>query len=97
MFFIDVDDIIFSTETNQKLLRLILKKSNISLLWINSLEEIPFSPTQISELILYCINNGIDFHSEVDNLYFTKTDFETVYPQIFEVFRKSERKEYIPF
>lgn len=97
MFFIDENDIIFSTETNQKLLRLSLKKSNVSLLWINSLDEIPFTPTQISELILFCINNSIDVYSQMDNLYFTKTDFETVYPTIFEIFRNKIKKDYIPY
>ena len=87
MFFLSEEDIITSTETNQKSLRLILKKSNISLFWIKSLEEIPFTPTQISELILFCISNGIDFQSQIDNLYFTNGDIELVYPSIFEKFR----------
>ena len=97
MFFLSEEDIITSTETNQKSLRLILKKSHISLFWIKSLEEIPFTPTQISELILFCINNGIDFHSESDNLCFTKKDFNIVYPTIFEEFRKLVKREYIPY
>ncbi|PHO09079.1 hypothetical protein CPG37_10805 [Malaciobacter canalis] len=87
IFFIENDDIIISTETNQKLLRLILKESHIKLFWIYSLDEIPFTPTQISELILFCISNGIDFHSEMDKLYYTNGDIELVYPQIFEIFR----------
>ena len=87
MFFLSEEDIITSTETNQKSLRLILKKSHISLFWIKSLEEIPFTPTQISELILFCIGNGIEFFSEDDGLYFTNGDIELVYPSIFEKFR----------
>jgi hypothetical protein len=87
MFFLSEEDIITSTETNQKSLRLILKKSHISLFWIKSLEEIPFTPTQISELILFCIGNGIDFQSQIDNFYFTNGDIELVYPSIFEKFR----------
>ena len=88
MFFIDESDVITSTETNQKLLRLILRKSHIKLFWINSLEDIPFSPTEISELILFCINNDIDFQSQIDGLYFTNGDIESVYPQIFERFKQ---------
>lgn len=94
MFFIDESDIITSTETNGKNLRLILRKFHISLFWIHSLEEIPFTPTQISELILFSLNNGIDFHSQSDNLYFTKKDFDIVYPTIFEEFRKLVRNTY---
>lgn len=97
IFFIEDDDIILTTETNQKLLRLILRKSNIKLFWLYSLDELPFTPTQISEIILYCINNNIDFHSEVDGLYFTNRDIELVYPSIFEKFRKQNHKPYIPF
>ena len=96
IFFIEDDDIILTTETNQKLLRLILRKSNIKLFWVYSLDELPFTPTQISEIILYCINNNIDFHSEVDRLYFTNRDIELVYPSIFEKFR-GKKKEYIQF
>ena len=65
MFFLSEEDIITSTETNQKSLRLILKKSHISLFWIKSLEEIPFTPTQISELILFfipCVVGLINYH-----------------------------------
>lgn len=97
MFFIDESDVITSTETNGKTLRFLLKKFHIKLFWINSLEELPFSPTQLSELILYCISNGIDFHSEKDGLYFTNGDIELVYPKIFEVFRNQQKRDYIPY
>ncbi len=96
IFFLSEEDIITSTETNQKSLRLILKKSHIKLFWIKSLEEIPFTPTQISELILFCIGNGIEFFSEDDGLYFTNGDIELVYPSIFEKFRNKSQL-YHPF
>ena len=90
MFFIEVDDIIISTETNQKLLRLIIKESDIILFWMDSLNDISLTPTEISELIIYCISNGIDFHSQSDDLYFTSTNIDTVYPTIFEYYRKKK-------
>lgn len=97
MFFIEESDVITSTETNGKTLRMILKKYHIKLFFVDSLEELPFSPTQLSELILFCITNGIDFQSKMDGLYFTNGDIELVYPKIFEVFRKLVKKEYIPY
>lgn len=90
MFFLSEEDIITSTETNGKNLRLILRKSNISLFWVKRLEDLHFTPTQLSEIILYCLNIGIDFFSDDDGLYFTKKDFDIVYPTIFEVFRKKK-------
>ena len=90
MFFVDVDDIIISTETNQKLLRLIIKESDIVLFWMDSLKDISLSPTEISELIIYCLKYEIDFHSQSDDLYFTPMDIDTVYPTIFEYYRKKK-------
>lgn len=95
IFFIEDDDIITSTETNQKLLRVIIIHYKPILFWINSLKEIPFTPTEICELIIFILKNGCSFHSEEDNLYFEKGEIELVYPSIFEIFRK--KKEYIPF
>jgi len=88
IFFIEDDDIITSTETNQKLLRVIVIHYKAILFWIHSIEEISFTPTEICELIIFILKNGCDFHSELDNLYFEKGEIDTVYPQIFEYFRK---------
>lgn len=98
IFFIESNDIYVSTENNQKILRLVLKQLNIKLMWVYSLEELPFTPTQISELIIYCIRSEIFFHSEKDGVFFDKLDdINVVYPTVFEVFRNKPKKEYIPF
>ena len=88
IFFIESDDIYVSTENNQKILRMVLKQLKIKLMWVYSLEELTFTPTEISELIIYCIRNGIFFHSEKDGIFFDKLeDVSLVYPTVFEVFR----------
>ena len=44
-------------------------------------------PTDSSFINQTIISNGIDFQSQIDNLYFTNGDIELVYPSIFEKFR----------
>lgn len=88
IFFIEDDDIIISTETNQKLLRVIIIHYKPILFWINSIKELEITPTEICELIIFLLKNGCDFHSELDNLYFEKGKIDTVYPKVFEVVKK---------
>lgn len=98
IFFIESNDIYVSTENNQKILRIVLKQLKIKLIWVYSLEELPFTSTEISELIIYCIRSEIVFHSEIDGIFFDKLDdIDVVYPTVFEVFRNKPKKEYIPF
>jgi len=91
IFFIEDDDILISTETNQKLLRVTIIHYKPILFWINSIEELQITPTEICELIIFILKNRCSFHSEMDGLYFEKGEIDTVYPQIFEVFRNSDK------
>ena len=87
VFFVDDDDFIFSTETNHKLLRESIINHNVNLFYIHSIKQIGFSPTEICELIIFLLKNGIYFQSELDNLYLSEDNIDTVYPTIFEIFR----------
>jgi hypothetical protein len=87
LFFVDDDDFIFSTETNHKLLRELIINHNVNLFHIHSIKQIGFSPTEICELIIFLLKNGIYFQSELDNLYLSEDNIDTVYPTIFEIFR----------
>ena len=87
LFFVDDDDFIFSTETNHKLLRESIIHHNVNLFYIHSIKQIGFSPTEICELIIFLLKNGIYFQSELDNLYLSEDNIDTVYPTIFEIFR----------
>lgn len=93
IFFIEDDDIYVSTENNQQILRIVLKQLDIKLFWVYSLKELPFTPTQISELIIYGIRSDIAFHSEIGDIYFSKMDdLDFVYPTVFEVFRDKSKQ-----
>lgn len=87
VFFIEDDDFIFSTETNHKLLRESIINHNIKLFYAYSIKQIGFSPTEICELIIFLLKNRINFQSELDNLYLSEDDIDTVYLTIFEIFR----------
>jgi hypothetical protein len=87
--FFNDDDFIFSTETNKKLLRDAIITYKVFLFYTYSIKEIGLSPTEISELIIFLLNNGCEFQSESDDLYLTKEQIDIVYPTVFEVFRTS--------
>lgn len=87
MFFVDDNSFIYSSETNQKLLREIIINHKVFLFYTHSIKQMGFTPTQISELIIFLLKNGCEFQSELENLYFKKSDLDTIYPKIFEIFR----------
>lgn len=88
IFFVDDNDFIYTTETNQKLLRELIINHQPNLFFTDSLKDIKFTPTEICELIIFLLKNNCDFQSESDNIYFTKKDIDIIYPNIFEYFRQ---------
>ena len=93
IFFIDDNNILFSTQTSQKHLRDLIKNNPLFLFYTKSVKDMNMSRTQTAEIILFIIKNanggkGCDFQSELDNIYFTKNDIDIVYPTIFEIFKK---------
>ena len=96
MFFVDDENFIYSSETNQKLLRDSILNYSVCLFYCHSIKDIVMSPTELSELIIFLLkngNNGIgaDVQFELEDIYFTTKDIDTVYPQIFEVFRDKSK------
>lgn len=87
IFFVEDNHFLFSTETNQQLLRESILNHKVFLFYTHSIKEMKFSPTEISELIIFLLKNKIHFQSEVDNLYLSDDKIEIVYPTIFEVFK----------
>lgn len=93
IFFIDDNNILFSTQTSQKHLRDLIKNNPLFLFYTKSVKDMNMTRTQTAEIILFIIKNanggkGCDFQSELDNIYFTKNDIDIVYPTIFEIFKK---------
>lgn len=96
IFFVDDNNILFSTEANQKLLRELIINHSIYLFYTKSIKNMNMSPTEIAELILFIIKNGNDgkggdFQSETDNIYFTKKDMDIIYPTIFNIFKTKHK------
>jgi hypothetical protein len=86
--FFNDDDFIFSTETNKKLLRDVLTTYKVFLFYTYSIKEIGLSPTEISEIIIFLLNNECEFQSESDDLYLTKDQIDIVYPTVFEIVKE---------
>lgn len=100
IFFIESNNgIEYVSEMNSKALHSIITSSpDLRLFWINSIFDYSDSPTKIAELIITCLKRDIVFHSEKEELYFDNIDkIEDIYPKVFEIFKRSLKKEYIPF
>ena len=90
IFFIEYDDgIKFVTERNYVVLCDIVTHYTPSLFVVNSLQEFPFSSTQIAEFILFVLKIGCVFQSREDNLSFSKEDSLDVYPTVFSISKES--------
>ena len=59
MFFVDDNSFIYSSETNQKLLREIIINHKVFLFYTHSIKQMGFTPTQISELIIFLLKNTL--------------------------------------
>ena len=91
-FFIDDNFFLFSTESNQKLLRELIINHKISMFYTNSIKQMEFSPTEICELIIFLLKNNCSFQSEQDNLFFKEDNIDIVYPTIFDLFKNKHHK-----
>jgi len=99
MFFCEVDNgIEIITETNQKALREIILHYKPSLFWIDSIKDLNVSETVLSELLIFLLKKNCAFQSESDNIYWDSKDIDTIYPKVFEIYRKELiETDYIPY
>jgi len=58
---------------------------------MDSLIESKISPTVLSELIIFILKHNCIFQSQKDNIYWESSDIDTVYPNIFELFREKNK------
>jgi hypothetical protein len=87
LFFVESDDVIVSTEKNQKLLRTLILHHKPYLVYIQSFDELELSPTMISELIIFVLKQNCYFQSELESILFKPKDIDKVYPIIFEHYK----------
>jgi hypothetical protein len=75
----DFNDFIYTTETNDKLLRDIIPNYNISLFYtINPINEMGFSLTELISFIIYLLKNNCNFQSVSDDLYLSIDNIDNV-------------------
>ena len=88
IFLMEIDkDIIIITERNPVVIRGIFTHYRTEIFMINSIKDFPFSPTQISELILFMLKNGCVFQTNEESIYFKEENIKDVYPRVFQYFR----------
>ena len=88
MFFVDDNSFLYSTESNQQLLKELVVNHKVSLFYLHSIKEMVFSPMEIIGLITYLINIGCKFHSENENLYFSEDNIDEIESMVFESLKK---------
>jgi len=91
-FFINDDDFMVSTETNLQLLKDIIINHKLYLFYVDSVQKLRLSPTEIIELITFLLingndGNGCEFQSEKEQLYFNKDNIDDVDSMISEIFK----------
>jgi len=89
IFFIEVDtDIQIITERNPIIIRDMITLYKPTYFMINSIKDFPFSPTLISELIIFILNNDCIFKSEDESIIYDKDDIVDVYSKVFSYYKR---------
>ena len=83
IFFVDNDSFLYSTECNLNLLKDVIINHQISKVHSNSIKEINFTVSELSELITFSIQNGNNgkgsgFWFENEKLHFNKNNINDV-------------------
>ena len=88
IFFTEIDkDIKIVTERNPIVLRDLITYYKPSVLMIDSIKDFPFSPTLISELIIFILNNNCRFKSKRESIDYNKDNILDVYEKIFSYYK----------
>jgi len=88
IFFLEKDkDIKIITERNPIIIRDLILYYKADYFIVDSIRDFPFSPTSISELIIFILNHNCIFISKNDSIEYDKNHIIDVYPKVFEIFR----------
>ena len=91
IFFVEIErDIKIITERNPTVLRDIISLYKPKYFLVNSISDFPFSPTQISEVIMFILRQDCLFESEEESISWDKDNIESVYPKVFELFKSTK-------
>ena len=89
MFFTEIDkDIKIITERNPIIIRDLIIYYKPIFFFIDSIKDFPFSPTLISELIIFILNHNCIFESKDESISFDKNNIVDVYPKIFSYYKR---------
>ena len=89
IFFIELDkDFKIITERNPIVLRDLIIYYKPTTFMIDSLSDFPFSPTQVSELIIFILNHNCKFQSKRESIFFDKNHIVNVYPKVFQYYKR---------
>lgn len=84
VFFVDDNSFLYSTESNQLLLKEIVINHNVGLFYLHSIKEMVFSVVEIIGLITYLVNNGCRFQTEKERLYFCEYNIDEIESMVSE-------------
>jgi len=91
IFFVEIErDIKIITERNPTVLRDIISLYKPKYFLVNSIRDFPFSPTQISEVIMFILRQDCLFESEEESISWDKDNIESVYPKVFELLKPTK-------
>ena len=91
IFFAEIDNNFkIITERNLIVIRDLIIYYKPTTFMIDSLKDFPFSPTQISELIIFVLNHNCKFQSKRESILFDKNHVVNVYPKVFELFKTTK-------
>ena len=89
IFFTEIDrDIKIITERNPLIIRDMITHYEPTNFLIDSIKDFPFSPTQISELIIFIINNDCIFQSTDESILYDKNHIVDVYSKVFSYYKR---------
>lgn len=89
IFFTEIGtDIQIVTERNIIVLRGIINYYKPTYFQVDSIQDFPFSPTQISELIIFIISNDCIFKSKEESIHYDKNNIVDVYPKVFSYYKQ---------
>jgi len=87
-FFVDIDkDFKIITERNPIIIKDLILYYKPLLFTIDSIKDFPFSPTEISELIIFMLKRNCNFQSYKESIDYNKNNIDSVYDTVLKCFK----------
>lgn len=87
-FFVDIDkDFKIVTERNPIIIKDLILYYKPLLFITNSIKDFPFSPTEISELIIFMLKRNCTFQSYAESIDYKQNNIDSVYDTVLKCFK----------